>query len=36
LKCSRCGSKEIRIRSGIMICKKGHRVTVQLQEERVN
>jgi hypothetical protein len=27
LKCKRCGTKEMRAKSGMIICKNGHRVT---------
>jgi hypothetical protein len=36
LKCPRCGSRKIRIKSGVMYCKKGHKVTVPVPEQGGN
>jgi hypothetical protein len=29
LKCKKCGTKEMRAKSGVIICKNGHKVTSQ-------
>jgi translation initiation factor 2 beta subunit (eIF-2beta)/eIF-5 len=29
LKCKKCGTKEMRARAGMIICKNGHKVTSQ-------
>jgi hypothetical protein len=34
LKCPKCGSKKMRARNGLILCKNGHKVTLPHEEQR--